>query len=174
MHLPLQMANTMLLDYTILPTITWNGETTKGGQVSEEMIKTLKTKLHFFHRRKETWGWNDHPTHSADSVSCSLHSHVHVGLSGHHRCTPTPGFQLSQCSSKVADHTIHRAPFNHLRSFRTIRLSQPHVNNAMLIGCMVCFSCIFLQGLDGAHIPEESFATLCHVRAPYAAHELHM
>ena len=42
-------------------------------------------------------------------------------------------------------------------------MSQPHINNVMLVGCMVCLACIFLEGLDGRYVPEGAFVVLCQV-----------
>jgi len=45
-----------------------------------------------------------------------------------------------------------------------IQSSQPQMNSAMLVGCIVCFSCIFLNGVDGKFVSETSMSFFCHVR----------
>ena len=42
-------------------------------------------------------------------------------------------------------------------------MSQPHFNSVMLIGCAVCLSCIYLEGLDGRHVNEHAYGLLCQV-----------
>ncbi|KAI0216715.1 Gamma-aminobutyric acid type B receptor subunit 1 [Lamellibrachia satsuma] len=47
---------------------------------------------------------------------------------------------------------------------RFILLSQPHINNLILTGCIICLSCVFLQGLDGRYVGKDTFVFLCQVR----------
>ena len=46
---------------------------------------------------------------------------------------------------------------------RFILLSQPHINNLILTGCIICLCCVFLQGLDGRYVDEDTFVVLCQV-----------
>ncbi|KAA0201470.1 hypothetical protein HAZT_HAZT003674, partial [Hyalella azteca] len=48
---------------------------------------------------------------------------------------------------------------------RMMRMSHPACNNVTLGGSILCFSSVFLLGLDGRFIPEENFAYLCTARA---------
>jgi len=45
-----------------------------------------------------------------------------------------------------------------------IKLSQPQMNSAMLVGCIICFSCIILNGIDGKFVAKTSLSFFCHVR----------
>jgi len=37
------------------------------------------------------------------------------------------------------------------------------MNAAMLVGCIVCFSCIFLNGVDEKFVAKDSLSFFCHV-----------
>ncbi|CAH1786256.1 unnamed protein product [Owenia fusiformis] len=51
------------------------------------------------------------------------------------------------------------------RHSRYIQLSHPIINNIAVIGCMICFLCVFLVGLDGRYVSEDKFDLLCQARA---------
>ncbi|KAK2188045.1 hypothetical protein NP493_146g03044 [Ridgeia piscesae] len=51
------------------------------------------------------------------------------------------------------------------RNKRFILLSQPHINNLILTGCIICLCCVFLQGLDGRYVDEDTFVLLCQVKS---------
>lgn len=53
--------------------------------------------------------------------------------------------------------------FKH-RKRRIIRHSHPEVNNITVLGCIICLSCVYLQGLDGRFVPEETYKHLCRAR----------
>ena len=42
-------------------------------------------------------------------------------------------------------------------------MSQPHINNMMLAGCIVCLACIYLEGLDGRYVSDNGYPALCQV-----------
>lgn len=46
-----------------------------------------------------------------------------------------------------------------------IKLSHPHSNNIMLVGCIVCLISAILFGLDGRFIPAPQFHLICDLRA---------
>lgn len=51
------------------------------------------------------------------------------------------------------------------RFSRVIEMSLPQLNNILLIGCILCFSCIFLNGLDSERISELSMKCVCQARS---------
>lgn len=50
-------------------------------------------------------------------------------------------------------------------SDRYVRMSQPQMNDVMLIGCMLFLVTIFLHALDGRLLDELAFGRVCQLRA---------
>ncbi|XP_070531823.1 gamma-aminobutyric acid type B receptor subunit 1-like isoform X2 [Ptychodera flava] len=51
------------------------------------------------------------------------------------------------------------------RKTRYIQLSHPSLNNIIIIGCIVCLSCVFLLGLDGKFLNPEVYPIVCQLNA---------
>ena len=43
-------------------------------------------------------------------------------------------------------------------------MSQRNVNNLMLVGCIGCFTCIFINGLDARLVSSNVLKAMCQVR----------
>ncbi|XP_052221430.1 gamma-aminobutyric acid type B receptor subunit 1-like isoform X3 [Dreissena polymorpha] len=51
------------------------------------------------------------------------------------------------------------------RQRRCIAFSQPHVNSIVVVGCVLCLISVFLLGLDGRFVAEDSYSLVCQLRA---------
>ncbi|XP_077986305.1 gamma-aminobutyric acid type B receptor subunit 1-like isoform X2 [Glandiceps talaboti] len=51
------------------------------------------------------------------------------------------------------------------RKTRYIQLSHPTLNNIIVIGCIVCLSCVFLLGLDEKFVSSEIYPIICQLNA---------
>ncbi|KAH3798193.1 hypothetical protein DPMN_151786, partial [Dreissena polymorpha] len=47
------------------------------------------------------------------------------------------------------------------RQRRCIAFSQPHVNSIVVVGCVLCLISVFLLGLDGRFVAEDSYSLVC-------------
>ncbi|NP_001164698.1 GABA b receptor precursor [Saccoglossus kowalevskii] len=51
------------------------------------------------------------------------------------------------------------------RKTRYIQLSHPSLNNLIIVGCIVCLSCVFLLGLDGKFVSPDVYPVICQLNA---------
>ncbi|KAL4219318.1 Gamma-aminobutyric acid type B receptor subunit 1 [Mactra antiquata] len=51
------------------------------------------------------------------------------------------------------------------RKRRCIAFSQPHINNVVVLGCMLCLGSVYLLGLDGRFLTEDLYPLVCQLRA---------
>ena len=55
--------------------------------------------------------------------------------------------------------------FDHLRRFRYIKMSSPHLNNLIIVGCMLTYSSVIFLGLDSQLSSVTAFPYICTARA---------
>ena len=54
--------------------------------------------------------------------------------------------------------------------YRYIKMSSPHMNNIIIVGCVMAYVSIFLLGMDGDLVPEGAFKDVCKVWVPLLFH----